>query len=39
MTEQEDSTNFGADDAKVAKEATPEVPPLLVLDESVLQFH
>jgi len=24
---------FGADDAKVAKEATPEVPPLLVLDE------
>tara|TARA_R110000868_G_scaffold26958_8_gene103163 strand:+ start:3550 stop:7008 length:3459 start_codon:yes stop_codon:yes gene_type:complete len=23
---------FGADDAKVAKEATPEVPPLLVLD-------
>jgi isoleucyl-tRNA synthetase len=25
---------FGADDAKVAKEATPEVPPLLVLDES-----
>jgi isoleucyl-tRNA synthetase len=27
------------DDAKVAKEATPEVPPLLVLDESALQFH
>ena len=25
---------FGADDAKVAKEATPEVPPLLVLDQS-----
>ena len=25
---------FGADDAKVAKEATPEVPPMLVLDES-----
>ncbi|PKA82810.1 isoleucyl-tRNA synthetase [Ulvibacter sp. MAR_2010_11] len=25
---------FGADDAKVAKEATPEVPPLLVKDES-----
>ncbi|PJB13205.1 MAG: isoleucine--tRNA ligase [Flavobacteriales bacterium CG_4_9_14_3_um_filter_40_17] len=24
---------FGADDAKVAKEAVPEVPPLLVLDE------
>ena len=24
---------FGADDAKVAKEATPEVPPLLVLDK------
>ena len=23
---------FGADDAKVAKEATPEVPPMLVLD-------
>ena len=23
---------FGADDAKVAKEATPEIPPLLVLD-------
>ena len=25
---------FGADDAKVAKEATPEVPALLVLDEN-----
>ncbi|MGA0414627.1 MAG: isoleucine--tRNA ligase [Flavobacteriaceae bacterium] len=25
---------FGADDAKAAKEATPEVPPLLVLDEN-----
>ena len=25
---------FGADDAKVAKEAIPEVPPLLVLDEN-----
>ena len=25
---------FGADDAKVAKEATPEVPPMLVLDET-----
>ncbi|MBK9255942.1 MAG: isoleucine--tRNA ligase [Saprospiraceae bacterium] len=25
---------FGADDAKVAKEAVPEVPPLLVLDEN-----
>ncbi|MDX6191498.1 isoleucine--tRNA ligase [Flavobacterium sp. Fl-318] len=25
---------FGADDAKVAKEAKPEVPPMLVLDES-----
>lgn len=25
---------FGADDAKVAKEATPEVPPMLVLDEA-----
>jgi len=25
---------FGADDAKVAKEANPEVPPLLVLDEN-----
>ncbi|MCG2460122.1 isoleucine--tRNA ligase [Flavobacteriaceae bacterium F89] len=24
---------FGADDAKVAKEAVPEVPPMLVLDE------
>lgn len=24
---------FGADDAKVAKEATPEVPPMLVLDK------
>ncbi len=24
---------FGADDAKVAKEANPEVPPLLVMDE------
>ncbi|MBP6446210.1 MAG: isoleucine--tRNA ligase [Saprospiraceae bacterium] len=24
---------FGADDAKVAKEANPEVPPMLVLDE------
>ncbi|MDT8414953.1 MAG: isoleucine--tRNA ligase [Flavobacteriaceae bacterium] len=24
---------FGADDAKVAKEASPEVPPLLVLDD------
>ncbi|MBD3582075.1 isoleucine--tRNA ligase [Flavobacterium selenitireducens] len=24
---------FGADDAKVAKEASPEVPPMLVLDE------
>ena len=24
---------FGADDAKVAKEATPEVPPMLVLDD------
>jgi hypothetical protein len=21
--------NFGADDAKVAKEATPEIPPML----------
>ncbi len=28
------SPTFGADDAKVAKEATPEVPPLLVLDEN-----
>jgi isoleucyl-tRNA synthetase len=25
---------FGADDAKVAKDATPEVPPMLVLDEN-----
>ena len=25
---------FGADDARVAKEATPEVPPLLILDEN-----
>ena len=25
---------FGADDAKVAKEASPEVPPLLVMDEN-----
>ncbi len=25
---------FGADDAKVAKEATPEVPPMLVLDSN-----
>ncbi|MBG6186637.1 isoleucine--tRNA ligase [Flavobacterium sp. CAN_S2] len=25
---------FGADDAKVAKEATPEIPPMLVLDEN-----
>lgn len=25
---------FGADDAKVAKEAVPEVPPLLILDEN-----
>ena len=25
---------FGADDAKAAKEATPEVPPLLILDEN-----
>ncbi|MBA4152884.1 isoleucine--tRNA ligase [Flavobacterium sp.] len=25
---------FGADDAKVAKEASPEVPPMLVLDEA-----
>ncbi len=24
---------FGADDARVAKEATPEVPPMLILDE------
>jgi isoleucyl-tRNA synthetase len=28
------SPTFGADDAKVAKEATPEVPPLLVLDQN-----
>nr|WP_315206127.1 isoleucine--tRNA ligase [uncultured Flavobacterium sp.] len=27
------SPTFGADDAKVAKEATPEIPPMLVLDE------
>jgi isoleucyl-tRNA synthetase len=27
---------FGADDAKVAKEAVPEVPPMLVLDENAL---
>ena len=26
---------FGADDAKVAKEAIPEIPPMLVLDENV----
>lgn len=25
---------FGADDARVAKEATPEVPPLLIFDEN-----
>ena len=25
---------FGADDAKVAKEAVPEIPPMLVLDEN-----
>ncbi len=25
---------FGADDAKVAKEANPEVPPMLILDEN-----
>ncbi|MBF6609301.1 MAG: isoleucine--tRNA ligase [Flavobacterium sp.] len=25
---------FGADDAKVAKEASPEIPPMLVLDDS-----
>ncbi len=25
---------FGADDAKVAKEATPEVPPMLIMDEN-----
>jgi isoleucyl-tRNA synthetase len=29
--------NFGADDAKVAKEATPEIPPMLVLDENGTQ--
>ncbi|RUT69821.1 isoleucine--tRNA ligase [Flavobacterium cupreum] len=28
------SPTFGADDARVAKEAKPEVPPMLVLDES-----
>jgi hypothetical protein len=28
--------NFGADDAKVAK-ATPEIPPMLVLDENGTQ--
>ncbi|RKS15605.1 isoleucine--tRNA ligase [Flavobacterium sp. 120] len=28
------SPTFGADDAKVAKEATPEIPPMLVLDEN-----
>ena len=28
------SPTFGADDAKVAKEASPEIPPLLVLDEN-----
>jgi isoleucyl-tRNA synthetase len=28
------SPTFDADDAKVAKEATPEVPPMLVLDEN-----
>ena len=28
------SPTFGTDDAKVAKEATPEVPPMLVLDEN-----
>ena len=28
------SPTFGVDDAKVAKEASPEVPPLLVLDEN-----
>ena len=27
---------FGADDAKVAKEASPEVPPLLVMDDDKL---
>ena len=25
---------FGADDAKVAKEASPEIPPMLILDEN-----
>ena len=30
---------FGADDAKVAKEATPEVPPMLVLTKMEIQFH
>ena len=25
---------FGADDAKVAKEAKPEVPPMLIYDEN-----
>jgi isoleucyl-tRNA synthetase len=25
---------FGADDAKVAKEASPEIPAMLVLDEN-----
>ncbi len=28
------SPTFGADDAKVAKEATPEIPPMLVLDKN-----
>jgi isoleucyl-tRNA synthetase len=28
------SPTFGADDAKVAKEAVPEIPPMLVLDAS-----
>ncbi|WP_340066279.1 isoleucine--tRNA ligase [Ascidiimonas aurantiaca] len=28
------SPTFGADDAKVAREAVPEVPPMLVLDEN-----
>ncbi len=28
------SPTFGADDAKVAKEATPEIPPMLILDEN-----
>ncbi|MFV8356474.1 isoleucine--tRNA ligase, partial [Flavobacterium sp. XS1P32] len=28
------SPTFGADDAKVAKDATPEIPPMLVLDEN-----